>query len=408
MPARLVIEACLLAGARPAGPGEFTRRAFLKGKLSLDQAEAVADLIHAEDEMAAGAALRQIQGGFDRELETIEGPLRDLLVDLEGSLEFSEEEGFSVPPSRVRKAVQEATERIHQLLDLSAAGRHLREGVQVVLVGPPNVGKSSLLNALLGKERVLVDHEPGTTRDVVAARARRKGFLFVLHDTAGLRGGGGRVEKMGMDRTLRALALADIILNLREAGDVHRKPGVSPQASEKPLSEAPLGWDQDDLGGERGETLSPQGWPEFRDPAEVIEVWTKADLAGGPPKGGEVFSGEPAGALRKDPAPAVVTSALQGWGLEELWGRLVQATRRERLQEAARLGVVLNSRHQFKLMKCRESLSTLQQDLISGSLGEEVVATLLASILAELGEISGRVFSEDLLESVFSRFCVGK
>jgi len=371
MPARLVVEACLLCGARAAGPGEFTRRAFLNGKLSLDQAEAVADLIHAEDELAAAAALRQLQGGFDRELDAIEGPLRELLAELEGSLEFAEEERIEIPPARQVQVIKDALSRLEYLLDLAPAGRHLREGVQVILAGPPNVGKSSLLNALLGEERVLVDHEPGTTRDVVTGRRRRGGVLFVLHDTAGLRPDGGRVEKMGMELTEKACAEGDIVLLLQEAG----------------------------LAG-AGEDGMSAGWPESEGQT-VFRVWTKVDLV--PELNEEAGPGE-----------ATVTSAVTGFGIEELWDRILAAADRDRLKEVSSLGVLLNSRHQSKLIRCRERLADLVVDLNreapggSRGPGEEVVATLLAGILAELGEITGRVFSEGLLDEVFSRFCVGK
>ncbi len=374
IPARLIIEACLRVGAVPASAGEFTRRAFLNGKLSLDQAEAVADLIHAEDELTASAALQQLLGGFDHELRVIEAPLRDLLADLEGSLEFAEEEVVGVPRKRQQETVEEALVELNRLLSLATAGRRLRDGIQVVLVGPPNVGKSSLFNALLGEKRVLVDHEPGTTRDVVTARIRHGDALFVLHDTAGLRDEGGRVERMGMEHTRKHLAEADILLNLREYGR---------------------------LGEYRNkESIHTDKMSSFmaNREAEVINIFTKIDIKNKIEKRFEFESME----------NAVLTSAETGEGLDELWRRIVVAAKRENLRKAATMGVVMNARHQHKLIQCEEQLSSLHQELISRDPGDEVIASLLASILANLGEISGRIFSEGLLDDIFSRFCIGK
>ncbi len=154
---RQVVSACRLAGARPATAGEFTRRAFLNGKLSLDQAEAVADLIHAESDMAARAAIRQLLGGLNGQLVAIEKPLLDLLARLEGGLEFLEEDHAGVDSTEIARVLSESMVGITRLLDLAPAGRLLREGIHVVLTGAPNVGKSSLFNRLVQSDRAIVD-----------------------------------------------------------------------------------------------------------------------------------------------------------------------------------------------------------------------------------------------------------
>ncbi len=364
-----VVAACCEAGAQPAPPGEFTRRAFLNGKLSLDQAEAVADLIHAPDSRAAQAAIRQIQGGFDQELGRIETPLLALLAELEGSFEFTDEEEFSVPVERVLETLKSGCEDIDNLLHIAPAGRLLREGVQVVFSGPPNVGKSSLFNALLQEQRAIVDESPGTTRDVVSARIVRGGQSYVLHDTAGLRPAGGAVEQKGIALTLAMIEKADIVLRLVEA-DGEDATGEPP---------APLG-------GEANVSTP------------VVVVVTKCDQAETEGRRGS------RGLL----TPSVRTSSLTGEGLDELWQRLERVTAEFHIEEALSRGVVLNDRHRAKLVECLHDL----QDLIllqgsSGS-GPEVTATILAGILAGLGEVSGRVFTEQLLDSIFKRFCVGK
>lgn len=352
---RRALAACREAGAVPAVAGEFTRRAFLNGRLSLDQAEAVADLIGATGDQAARAALRQLEGGLDDELRRLERPLLDVLARLEGSFEFLDDEGVDVPAMETARIVEEAIAGIDRLLALAPAGHLLRDGVQVVLTGPPNAGKSSLFNALVGEERAIVDEEPGTTRDVVSARVQREGLVFVFHDTAGLRATAGRVEHKGMDRARSAAQGADVVLDLHGPG----------------RDGAPL---PEDL------------------TAPVLVVGTKADLS-------EEMS----------TIVDIMTSAMDGRGLDELWARLLEEVRDHRLDEAVSLGVVLNERHRGRLAQCRGDLTELEILLASERpAGDEVVGTMLASILGRLGEITGRVFTEQLLEQVFRKFCVGK
>jgi len=357
VPARLVSAACRAAGARAAGPGEFTRRAFLNGRLSLTQAEAVADLVAADHTTGARAALGQLEGGMQAELRAIEAPLRALLAGLEGSLEFDEDEAAPAPTAAaVAQTLTAAREAIADLLQLAPASRRLREGVQVALVGAPNAGKSSLFNALLAHERALVDPEAGTTRDVVSAPCELGGIRFVLHDTAGLRAGAAGVEARGIARTHETAAGADVVL-----------------------------------------ALSPLDGPTAADPgiqtdATVLAVATKADLA-------------PAAAGRRRAAGDLVTSAVTGEGLDDLRAALVAAARSGGVLEAAARGVVLQARHQDRLRACDAALDGV---LAAAEAGTEVQATLLGAALQELGQVTGRVFTERLLDEVFGRFCVGK
>ena len=353
--ANLVVAACRAAGAEPAPAGEFTRRAFLNGKLSLDQAEAVADLIHASSDLAARAAVRQLLGGLDDQLAAIESPLLDLLAHLEGALEFTDDEEITVAEDEVRAVLDEALARLDRLVALAPAGRLLRDGIHVVMAGPTNVGKSSLFNALLEEDRAIVDDEAGTTRDVVSARLHRDGTVFVLHDTAGLRADPGRIEGLGITRTRRQVAEADLVLALAVAGEPAPALAV------------------------------PDGIP-------VVRVWTKADLVAGFSAG----TGE------------VAVSSPSGDGLTELWRAVDAVVAGFQLEEALALGVVLNERHLHKLSGCRDELARLRAEVENGNPGDEIVGSLLAPILGGLGEVSGRVFSEHLLENVFKRFCVGK
>ncbi|MFO7610416.1 MAG: tRNA uridine-5-carboxymethylaminomethyl(34) synthesis GTPase MnmE [Candidatus Krumholzibacteriia bacterium] len=355
---RLAVAACRAAGAVPAGPGEFTRRAFLNGKLSLDQAEAVADLIAAEGEQAARGALNQLRGGLMRELAAVEAPLLDLLARLEGSLEFLDEEDAGPARGAVAAELADAVAGIDRLLAMAPAGRLLRDGVQVVLAGPVNAGKSALFNALVEDERAIVDEEAGTTRDVVSARVVRGGTVYVLHDTAGLRDEPGRIEGKGIARTRQQLAAADIVLAV---GDGAAGPGA-------------------DAAGAAGAAAGA-----------VITVRSKSDLGGAVPAG------------------AIATSALTGEGVAALWSAIGTAVTKLRLGEAVALGVVLNERHAARLTECRRELAELAELAADQKgAGDEVLASMLASILGRLGEVSGRVFSEQLLYTVFNKFCVGK
>lgn len=354
-PAALVLDACLAAGAEPAGPGEFTRRAFLNGRLSLDQAEAVADLIHAEDGLAARAALGRLRGGLRREVETIEAPLLGLLSRLEGSLEFSEHESVDVPRSESVSELNAAVARLDALLAEAEAGRRVREGVVAVIAGPPNAGKSTLFNALVGEERVLVDAEPGTTRDVVEASLVLDGVTIRLHDTAGLRDQAGRVETAGVARARETAAAADLVL-----------------------------W----LGPIDG---APAPCPALPETTTVLEVAARADLAPERPT--------PPGRLR--------ISARTGEGLPELRRAIGAAVGATRMQEVAASGRTLARRHRMRLAAARERLEEVLAAAREDA-PDEVVASLTALALEDLGEVTGRVFSERLLGEVFSRFCVGK
>ncbi|MCK9995512.1 MAG: tRNA uridine-5-carboxymethylaminomethyl(34) synthesis GTPase MnmE [Candidatus Krumholzibacteria bacterium] len=353
MAARMVVAACRRVGARPAGPGEFTRRAFLNGRLSLDQAEAVADLIHAESEASARGAIRQLLGGLDDQLSAIENPLLELLSRIEGSLEFVEEEEVGVPEDEVIDTLKNSRAKLDELLAMAPAGRLLRDGIHVVLAGPPNVGKSSLFNALLEEDRAIVDGEAGTTRDVISASLVHEGTRFVFHDTAGLRDDPGRVEKMGIDRTWKKVNEADLVLLLSDPD--------GPEPNSRENYEVP-----------------------------VIQVITKADL------------------VKANKDNTLCVSSTTGQGLPELWAALDLAVREFRLQEAVTMGVVLNERHLHRLTACRSDLEILIHEMESSAPGEEVTGTMLSSVLSRLGEVSGRVFTEQLLESVFQRFCVGK
>jgi len=373
IPPKLVMAVCLAEGASVAGPGEFSRRAFLHGKLDLNQAEAVADLIHAEDEKTAGIALKQVQNGLKDELDKIRKPLQTLLAEIEGSLEFVTEESIQINRERIVTTIDNAVRLCDTLLQYADTSKKIRDGIQVVITGPPNVGKSSLMNVLLGAERSIVDHQAGTTRDIVKEISRREGFTFFIHDTAGLRIDGGRVEEMGIKKTRVAIENADILLLLSELGP---KSDIQKQAINSVNSDV-------------RSTTSER--------AIIIEVLTKADLVR-----------EEDRQELQDRAQGLITSTVTGEGIDEVWKQIVDCVDESAIQEIIEAGALLNIRHKRKIAKCRKELEEMASNLKQAELGDEVLATMLATILSDLDEISGRVYSERLLDDVFGRFCVGK
>src|SRR3989449_9749494 len=272
------VAALVAAGARPAAPGEFTRRAVLNGKLDLLQAEATADLIDAGAPAQARRALHQLDRGLSARLELLRAELLELEALIAYEIDFPEEDEGPVAPERVERAWRAARDRIAQLLATAPEGERLREGALVVIAGRPNAGKSSLFNALLGTERAIVTEIPGTTRDAIEASAVIAGFPFRLVDTAGLRDSQDRVEKIGIEVSRRYLGAADLVVFCEE--------GVVHGASSDPV---------------RDEVLA-----HVRAPVVVVHTKVDLDQSDGP-------TGRPA---------VVSVSAVTGAGLEELHRRL--------------------------------------------------------------------------------------
>lgn len=346
---KALLAACVDAGARIAEPGEFTRRAYLEGKLDLAQAEAVADLIDAATQEAARSALRSLSGEFSAAVGALVAQLIELRALTEAMLDFPEEE---IDPLHARDAAQRlahARETLESVLRKSRQGSLLRSGVHVVLAGRPNVGKSSLLNRLAGDERAIVTPAPGTTRDALREPVQIHGVPLVLVDTAGLRRDADEIEQLGIERTRRELANADVVLAVHEAG------------SEATLQE-PL----------------PAG-------ARRVDVYNKIDLA-------PAF---------RPPAGAVAVSAKTGDGLERLRDAILDAVGWNVTGESVFLA---RERHLRALESARAHLATAELELSRWDLFAEELR--LAQIA--LGAITGEFRADDLLGEIFARFCIGK
>jgi tRNA modification GTPase len=344
-----LLRACLDAGARLAEPGEFTRRAFLEGKLDLAQAEAVADLIEASSEQAARAALRSLRGEFSDAIHAFASRLVELRALTEAMLDFPEEELDAVHRSDATSRLQALAAGLDEVLAKSREGSLLRSGIHVVLAGRPNVGKSSLLNRLAGEERAIVTPIAGTTRDALREPIQIEGVPLTLVDTAGLRESLDELEQLGVERTRRELAQADLVVVVEEAG------GAAPSL------------------------------PPIATPAERILVYNKLDLA---PR-------------FERPQGALAVSAKTGQGLEELRAAILAAAGWSAAGESVFLA---RERHLRALEKARGHIDAAHRELDRW----EVFAEELRLAHAALGTITGQFSSDDLLGEIFGRFCIGK
>ena len=344
----LLAEVLREDGVRPATAGEFTRRAFLSGRIDLSRAEAVADLVAAESEAQVRAAAAQLSGELTSRLEAVSGPLLALQADLEGSLDFPEETEGADDVAAPR--LEAGLSAVRELLADARRGALIRRGARVVLYGPVNAGKSTLFNALAGAARALVDAEPGTTRDILEARLELSGLAVTLVDTAGLREQAGRLEALGIGRTREALAGADLNVLV-----------LPPEATAEQRA----------------------AWGHESEAARLLEVQGKSDLSA--------------------PTDQLLgVSGQTGAGLREL-RELICA----RLGSVGASAVVATSeRHlavleqvEAALVRAREALSVSTLEVVAGELG-------LA--LHSLAELTGQDASTALLDAIFQRFCIGK
>nr|WP_295079149.1 tRNA uridine-5-carboxymethylaminomethyl(34) synthesis GTPase MnmE [uncultured Roseateles sp.] len=370
---QLLLARCMEVGQaldlrmRLAEPGEFTQRAFLNGKLDLAQAEAVSDLIDASTEAAARSASRALAGALSSEV----GELRDALIKLrmlvEATLDFPEEEIDFLQQADALGRLDRLRAQLEAVLDRTRQGALLREGIKVVLAGQPNVGKSSLLNALAGAELAIVTAIPGTTRDKVSQTIQIEGVPLHISDTAGLRDATDEVERIGVARSWDAIAEADVVLFLHDLSRV----GEADYEAEDAEIRARLGG---------------------VDPARILQVFNKADTVLTPQ--GQVL-----------PADALKLSAKTGVGLDELRQSLLQHAGWHATPEGL---FIARERHVQALKRTREHLALA----VAVSTQQPPALDLLAEELRlshdALGEITGAFSVDDLLGEIFSKFCIGK
>lgn len=358
----LGLEALFAQGARQAQAGEFTRRAFLNGRLDLAQAEAVGDLLEARSREGARHAAGRLAGALSRRVGGIYSTLLDVMAHFHAVLDYPDED---IDPFRLEtldRALTGQEEELDSLLSTCGRAKLLREGVSCAIVGRPNVGKSTLLNAMVGYERAIVTDIPGTTRDTVEERCELGGVPLRLIDTAGIRETGDPVEKMGVERSRRAMAEAELILVLMDSS---------------------LPANEEDLLLLR----------EAMDLAPAILVWTKGDL---PPAS--------IPSVQMELPPAVTVSAKTG-NLDELCGEIARAFPQDLRADYGQL--LANARQEEAARRAREAVRRAREALAAG-VTPDALLTDVEEALSALGELTGQSVREDVTERIFARFCVGK
>ncbi len=374
----------LLPGLRPARPGEFTERAFLNDKIDLAQAEAVGDLIEAGTEAAARSASRALGGVFSAEIGRLAEQLIELRTLVEATLDFPDEAIDFLEQADARGRLARTTAQLDTVLARARQGVLLREGMTVVLAGLPNVGKSSLLNALAGAELAIVTPVAGTTRDRIAGTIQIEGVPVHVIDTAGLRESSDAVERIGVARSWEEIARADAVLLLR---DLTRAANPGYAAAEATV-EARLG-------------------KVLGDDARLLRVDTKADAVG-IDASSEAARGWPlrGGATpAPDPDPRLVVSAHTGQGLDELRRRLLELAGWQAQPEGV---FIARTRHLEVLRRTRAHLDTAAVLAARADAALDLLAEELRLAHDALGEITGRYSADDLLGDIFGRFCIGK
>lgn len=338
-------------GARAAEPGEFTFRAFLNGKMDLTQAEAVADIIAAESESGRRNALMQLYGGLTGTIKGIREGVMDILAEVEAEIEFPEDEPVEIDYSGWKLRLLSIKEKIDKIIEHGKIGKPVREGFRVTIAGPPNSGKSTLLNALLGEDRAIVHRSAGTTRDVLRESTQMGGIKVWLNDTAGLRDGAEEVETKGIERARKEIKMSDLVIYLFDLGV-----------------------------GLKGDN----NWDYSK--KDSILVGNKVDLYGD-----------------SKIASDIKISALRGDGLDELKEIIERRAFGGRLES----GVIANERHLELLKKSGDSISEAVK-LVETERESEIIALELREAAAALGKIVGEGVTEEVLERIFSRFCIGK
>lgn len=389
---KLILDRVLSLGARLANPGEFSERAFLNNKIDLVQAEAIADLIDANSAQAARSALRTLSGEFSNKVNHLVAELTKIRVNIEAAIDFSDEDIDIITESRVKEGLREISESLALALSQANKGMLLKEGMQVVIAGEPNAGKSSLLNALSGNDSAIVTSIAGTTRDLLSEQLQIDGMPVHITDTAGLRLSEDVVEQEGIRRAADAVRKSDKVLLVIDSS-VSASQNLSEDANglhELPLSLVPkLLLDEPAL---------------F---AKTLVIFNKADLTPGATLGRGALT-VPASLRARDGVPAklesITLSAKLNDGIDALRDALKESIGFNSMIEGA---FVARERHLIALRAARELIASAEQCLVDG-VPFELAAEDLRLAQNELGRITGQITSDDLLGEIFSTFCVGK
>ncbi len=364
---RKILREVLKKGARLAEPGEFTMRAFINGKIDLTQAEAINQLIEAKSEVEAKVALKQLEGNLSKKIEELRDNLLELKAYIEAAVDFPEEEIEILEKGQVKGKILEALDKLKKLIESYEEGKLIREGIKVAIVGRPNVGKSSLLNALLKEERAIVTEIPGTTRDIIEESITLKGIPLRLIDTAGIRETLEKVERIGIKRSLEKLREADVILFVVDGS--------------KGLTEEDL------------KILN-----HLKGKENVIAVVNKRDL------GLKVKCSDLKGFKK-----CVEVSAKEEKGIEELTEKILELVMIEPEAVLGKEEPLITSERQKRLLEeAKGALERVLKSLDEGFESPEFLSIDLNEALEKLGMIVGKITTEDMFDIIFSRFCIGK
>ena len=403
-----ILELLVNAGARIAAPGEFTRRAFVNGKMDLAQAEAVADVIASQSAASHRVAMNQLKGGFSSELKVLRDKLLKMTSLLELELDFSEEDVEFASRSELGTLVNEALSHIGRLTDSFSRGNAIKNGVPVAIVGATNTGKSTLLNALLGEERAIVSDIAGTTRDTIEETLNLDGVLFRFIDTAGIRETDEVVEKIGIERTFKKLDEASIVLGMTDLS----------RGENSVLADAEYIWDKVNASSSVQEFLLLVNKCDVDESESVMAgEGHVAGYAGTgfTETGSGAGSADKAGkmarigaALREKgiSAKLIPISAKTGYGLTVLTEALAEIGRR--ITGDTDETLVTNIRHYEALVRAATALGRVRDGLQVATLPPDLIAQDLREALYHLGEIVGEISTEEVLGNIFRNFCIGK
>lgn len=361
-----ILELCIENGAVLAMPGEFTQRAFLNGRIDLTQAESVIDLINAKSEKEKESAIHQLEGYLSLEIEKIKRVILDITADIEASIDYPEYDIEEKTNETIINETQKIVNMLKKLENSFEKGKILRDGVDIAIIGKPNAGKSSLLNAILKEERAIVTNIEGTTRDTIEEYITLEGVLFKIIDTAGIRESDDEIEKIGIDKSKKALEKADIVIAIFDSTQ--------------------------ELNKEDKEIL------EFIKNKNAIILLNKIDL-----KDNKLKNNEQILSLNK---PVIEISAQKRDGIEELYNQMINIFKINEIN-TENSTIITNVRHKKAIVCAEENLNKIKEVLNNG-MPTDIVSIYLKNAIEELNKITGENVTEDIINEIFSKFCLGK
>ncbi len=360
-----ILELCLKNGAELAEPGEFTKRAFLNGRIDLSQAESVIDIINAKTDREAREGMKQLEGFLANAIQDIKTQVLDVMTNIEVSIDYPEYDTPEILEDDLRKKMDDALKKLESLEKSFDTGKIVKEGIKTVIIGRPNAGKSSLLNAILKEERAIVTEFEGTTRDTIEEFVNINGIPLNLIDTAGIRSTQNEIEKIGIEKSKKMAKQADLIIFIID--------------SSKNMTE------EDD---EILETINPN---------KTIVILNKIDL-------GQKIN-DKTGKIR-DFKNVIKMSALKREGLDEFYEKITALFNLNEVQVDNDI-LITNERHKIQIQKAIQNLN-MAKDSLENKMPIDIVAISLKDVLSNLGEITGEEASEEIINEIFSRFCLGK